>query len=529
MRPQPISELGFRISFGFRKVGFWIFVLLTPFFFLAPSVSAHIGDQNVFFEGRAGAYPVRIVVRPPGVIPGLAEISVRVETNGARRVTALPMRWDSGRQGAPPPDEAQLVRGETNLFNAQLWFMRGGAQSVEVSVEGAAGVGKVIVPVNAVATRVLGMPPVLGAVLAVFGALLVLLAVSIIGAAVRESVLPGGETPGRKRRWLARALATVAALVIGTALVLGKNWWELEAGDYRNNRLYQPVEAKATLREQDGTRFLKIVRILKPGKPTGPLVPEHGKLMHLFLVRDPGMDAFAHLHPLKLDYKTFEAPLPELPAGDYRVYADITYETGFAETLTANVTMSDATNSPSTVTTKRASDPDDSWKLSSSFTGGTATNKQRVALAPNLYLDLALDGPLVENRDTRLTFTVRDVILRPVTVEHFMGMAGHLIVRRDDGAVFTHLHPGGSFSMAAQQLFELRAEGKAPLKVGSTKGDPLCQLPPLGMTNTMTHGDISFPYAFPKPGAYRLWTQVKVRGEVLTGVFDVTVRDRVDR
>jgi hypothetical protein len=495
---------------------------------LTLSAHAHIGDQNVFFEGHAGAYPVRIVVRPPGVIPGLAEISVRVETNGAQRVTALPMRWDSGRNGAPPPDEAKLVRGETNLYSAELWFMRGGAQSVEVSVEGAAGTGKVIVPVNAVATRVLNMPPALGAVLGVFGALLVLLAVSIIGAAVRESVLPGGEVPARRRRWLARGVATVAALVIGTMLVLGKNWWDAEAGDYRNNRLYQPVEAKATVREQNGTRFLKIVRTIDPSKRAGagPLVPEHGKLMHLFLVRDPDMDAFAHLHPLKLDYKTFEAPLPDLPAGAYRVYADITYETGFAETLTAKVTLTNATNSPSIITAKRASDPDDSWKLSSPFTGGTVTNKQRVALAPNLYLDVALDGLPVEQRDTRLTFTVRDVILRPVPVEHFMGMAGHLIVRRDDGAVFTHLHPSGSFSMAAQQLFELRAEGKAPLKVGSSKGDPLCQLPPMEMTNAMTHGEISFPYAFPKPGVYRLWAQVKVRGEILTGVFDVTVAGR---
>jgi hypothetical protein len=501
-----------------------LYCIIAFFVGLTLSAHAHIGDQNVFFEGRAGAYPVRIVVRPPGVIPGLAEISVRVETNGPQRVTALPMRWDSGRKGAPPPDEAKLVRGETNLFSAELWFMRGGAQSVEVSVEGAAGVGKVIVPVNAVATRVLNMPPALGAVLAGFGALLVLLAVSIIGAAVRESVLPGGTSPTTKRRWLARGVAVVATLVISTVLVLGKNWWDAEAGDYRNNRLYKPVEAKATVRVENGARILKIVRTVEPGKRTGPLVPEHGKLMHLFLVRDSSMDVFAHLHPVKLDYKTFEAPLPELPAGDYRVYADVTYETGFSDTLTANVRLPEPIVSTAGT---RAMDPDDGWRISTSFTGGAATNKQRVALAPNLYLDMTLEGPLVENRDTRLRFAVRDAILRPVKVEHFMGMAGHLIVRRDDGAVFTHLHPSGSFSMAAQQLFELRAEGKAPLAVGSSKGDPICKLPPLEtMAEAMTHGDIAFPYAFPKPGAYRLWVQVKVRGEVLTGVFDVAVKVR---
>jgi len=86
-----ISDFGFPSSFVIRHSSFIITLIL----FLPLLAHAHIGDQNVFFEGNAGPYPVRVVVRPPGVIPGLAEISVRVNTNGVRGVTVLPMRWSS--------------------------------------------------------------------------------------------------------------------------------------------------------------------------------------------------------------------------------------------------------------------------------------------------------------------------------------------------------------------------------------------------------------------------------------------------
>ena len=117
------------------------------------SAQAHIGSPNVFVEGKAGEYSVHVVIRPPPVVPGLAEVIVRVPEEPVQRVTVLPVFWNAGRNGAPPPDEAKLVRGETNLYSAALWLMRLGAYSVDITIEGARGKGTLVVPVNSMATN----------------------------------------------------------------------------------------------------------------------------------------------------------------------------------------------------------------------------------------------------------------------------------------------------------------------------------------------------------------------------------------
>src|SRR5262245_57881779 len=88
---------------------------------LALSAAAHVGSPNVFFEGKAGPHPVRVVLRPPAVLPGIVQADVRVTDGTVTNVLLQAAPWDAGIEAAPPPIAAVAVSGETNLFNAALW------------------------------------------------------------------------------------------------------------------------------------------------------------------------------------------------------------------------------------------------------------------------------------------------------------------------------------------------------------------------------------------------------------------------
>ena len=332
---------------------------------------AHVGSPNVFFDGNAGPYPVRVIIRPPEVIPGVAEVTVRLrdgEAHDARRVTVQPVQWQAtGPKGAPPPDEARPVPGDPATWSAQLWLMTASSYSVRVHVEGAEGAGHVQVPVTAVPSRVLEMPRGMGVVLAGLGLLLFAGAVPIVGAAVRESVLAPGEAPDARRRRRAlgdrhgrRALPGLRPS--GAARAGGTAW----SADIREG-LYKPFHVRTTAQAEGGRTVLRVAIDDQRRQDSSPFMPDHGKLMHLFLLREPGLDAFAHLHPVPVagrEQEEFTATLPPLPAGTYRLYADVVHESGFPQTLVDKVTV------PASSTGGPASDPDDSWHVSSRGSGG---------------------------------------------------------------------------------------------------------------------------------------------------------------
>jgi Na+-transporting methylmalonyl-CoA/oxaloacetate decarboxylase gamma subunit len=473
----------------------------------------HVGSPDVFFESPAGPYPVRIVVRPPEVVPGRAEITVRATAasgggiSGISGIAVQPVVWNAGPEGVPPAEQALPVRGDRSLWSAQLWLMRPTSYSVRVTVSGAAGKGTVLVPVVAVATRRLPMQRGMAIVLAALGAFLLAGALTAIGAAVRESELPPGEEPDPRRRRRARRVVAGTALLLALGLWGGRVWWRSVDASFART-IYRPFHVTANVVTAAGagrTLALKVDDPAAGGRGWTPLILDHGKLMHLFLVRQPGQDAFGHLHPIAQGSANtaFAATLPPLPAGPYRLYADVTHEDGFSETLTANVDLPSPGSAPGTPVTGSPPDPDDSFRTDPGIPAGPGGT---FALGDGLTLTWLAAGPRVAGEDACLRFALRGADGKPAAIEPYMGMLAHAAVVRDDGQVFVHLHPEGTVSMAALQFFEDQ-QGKK-MKMGSASPND---------------GILSFPWAFPRPGRYHLWVQVRSGGPVRTGVFSVNV------
>lgn len=486
--------------------------------------SAHIGSPDSWYEGNAGPYHVVVNVQMPTVIPGIATIHTRVVGDTVHQVTSMINVYDASA-GTPPPDVGAPVPGAPGQYQTRLWIMAPGSNSVTVRVRGARGDGSVIVPVTAVANDRLPMRKPLEILLAVLGLFLFVGIVSIAGAAVREGVLPPGTAPDPRRMWRARA-TMVASLVFFTLVIGGgKVWWDGVDEHFRAS-LYRPFAITLSEKNDGGQPRLQL-RIVDSAwtmrhdsawlgrnhnAAWSPLITDHGRMMHLFLVQMPGMGAFAHLHPATTDTIDFTATLPPLPAGHYQVFGDIVHESGFAKTLVGAIDL------PANANRAATQDSDDA-----SF-AGAAADAFIARLDDRSTMTWQRDAtPIVAGIPASLHFVVRDASGALATLEPYLGMAAHAVVMRDDGTVFIHLHPSGTASMGAQQAFAMRGRGDtSAVSIGKSiarEDSAMARMPAASIS-----GDVSFPYAFPREGSYRVWVQVKREGSVRTAAFDAAVK-----
>jgi hypothetical protein len=530
---------------------------------------AHIGSSGVVLQQNAGEYRVLVTIQPPDVIPGTAQISVFVENGGVSQVMARPIYFRSGDEGAPAPDELMPVSGQAGQFLGIVWLMEGGSSSVQLDIKGEKGNAELIVPIVAVSTAERNMPAGLGWTLSALGLLLIVLLITVIGASVSDGLLKPGEslTPLQKRkRFVNMGIALFFCLLI---LYGGSSWWDSWASSYRQH-LYRPLRANASVISRDQQRLFEFkidtsdFKSQRRQSTLSYLIPDHGKLMHLFLVRANSMDAFAHLHPERADSTTFQAYLPKLPAGKYLVYGDVVYYSGFTETLTDTLEIPEI--SPSTVQIRKT-DPEDTYVVTDPLNNpkqipldqnvvvcGSPGTKTSLTDGSYVVFDGRANQTFEAGRTYRLKFHVYSPDGKPAQLQSYLGMAGHAAVVRSDGSVYIHLHPVGTVSMASERTLKKRIDDTIQLY---KRPDPktfrdsvnryiarLKQMPDteresflmkeMGMAaggdsaahGGMNHGNaLEFPYVFPKAGKYRIFLQVKRNGQVLTGVFDARVSD----
>jgi hypothetical protein len=487
---------------------------------------AHVGSPDVFYDGKIGPYPARVTIRMPNVVPGRAEITVRVQSSEPVDTSFLPVYAWTAASNAPPADIGRLVTGETNLFTGELWLMSFGAYSVEVHVNGTQGNGVVQIPVTSVAIRQLPMPSLLGKLLLLLGLILVVGGIGIVSAAFREAALAPGAAPGkpdRRRGWIAAAIVT---LLFVLAVVGGREWWNEEENDFRRHLregAWPDLTVNAVSAGVENILQLEVGKKFFQQNNRLAVIPDHGKMMHLFLVREGSRDAFAHLHPIRKDAYKFEVALPPLPEGRYAIYCDLAFEGGVCSTATNSIQLplAPSANIPSASAPQR--DPDDSWASQTADAVPAAANANPAFRLPDgEQVVWQTQKPLRVNQDASLRFTVTDATGAPIALEPYMGMLSHAAVLRRDGSVFAHLHPAGNYSMAAQSFFENKLATEANAGVKATDAG--------AMDHSMHHGhardavsSVYLPYEFPEPGDYRIWVQFKTGTRVLTAVFDAQV------
>jgi hypothetical protein len=455
-----------------------LFIALT-----AASASAHIGSPDVFLEGAAGPYPLYVTIRPPSVIPGVAGIEIRCASAAIQeiRVTPLPLTGEAAGF-APTPDIMQRSKLDPQFFTGSLWMMAPGSWQVRIQAEGSRGAGQLSVPVPAVATRTKPMQFALGVTLFVMMMVLAVGLVSIVGAGVREGQLEPGVAATSRTKRRARILMTATAALIAFILWSGDRWWTAQASDYAR-ALYQPLQMTASIQPHDQL----VLTLTNPEwavpRKIDDFLPDHGHLMHLYMIRQPDAARVWHLHPERTARGSFTQALPPVPAGEYQLYGDIVHHDGFAETMVAKLVVpADLAGTP----------------LSGDDAGGVRGESHIVWDRDST--------PLKARQAGVFKFRLVDPHGKPVEdAELYMGMSGHAAFVKNDGTVFAHVHPSGSVPMAALALANPQAMDHSMHHMSG--------LPP----------EADFPYGFPTPGDYRVIVQMKHGGVIETGIFDAKV------
>lgn len=210
-------------------------------------------------------------------------------------------------------------------------------------------------------------------------------------------------------------------------------------------------------------------------------VEVHEKPYHLFVVSQD-LEHYDHVHPSQQADGSYVVDVTLPRPGFYKLYSDFLPLGGLPQVVTRSLATAGFSG---TLASQRA-------RLVPDETLTRRTDGMRVTLTP------PQDG-LVAGRDETLQYhIVDDVTGAPIAdLEPYLAAFGHTLVLSEDTIHYVHAHP-----------VESLPDGRLP-----AAGGP----------------NLTFKAMLPKPGRYRLWTQLKRRGVVSTVSFTVAAASPAER
>ncbi|HEY4209584.1 MAG TPA: hypothetical protein VGM31_22315, partial [Puia sp.] len=428
---------------------------------------AHVGSPDVAIQGVAGPYHLLVSIKPPDVIPGTAKVTVYLQGGMDATIATQPVYYFSGEKGAPPAEVLQPVAGSSGAYAGLVWMMERGSSSILLHVKGSKGEGEMVVPIVAVSTAEKELPASTTLSLVILGIVLFVLMVTLIGASVGEGITREGEALSVRRKRSKRMAFALAALFTSLVVYGGNAWWGKWAGRYRRF-MYKPMQAKLQLNPRYGRETMEMTIDTSNNERRASLsylVPDHGKIMHLFLMRLPVLDVFAHLHPDRVDTAHFLVHLPPMPKGKYLAFADIVYSSGFAETIRDTLLLTEAVKGEIT-----PRDPDEAYAYAlpnnlvdnpyrddnNTIVCGKPGKGVKMKDGSEMVMEEGPAGGFESGMLSSLRFAIYDSSRKPVKLEPYLGMQGHAVVVKNDGSTYIHIHPVGTYSVAAQASLERR-------------------------------------------------------------------------
>jgi hypothetical protein len=435
---------------------------------LPASAAAHGGAPGSAqtFTQAIGPYELAITIQIPQGAPAPLLLAIAPQDDMSDTTISLRVAPRGQSFANAPAVQVRATNPPQPLYNAQLQVDRTGDWDLEARVEGAKRQGVARLPFSVV------NPPVSVATVA--------LLIAIGGLSVTMIVSVGLEGLAQRRKqpmpgWVNRLLGYVLFACVIVAVIFGVQQFldslraaQAAAGGTRiSGRPHVNVVLGTAPAAPLAVRPLTLTLDLSDGStglPVEDLSPHHEALMHLVVISSDGA-FFAHLHPPRLAPGRFAIALTPDRPGRYTAYVEIERRDSGLQVIARDFQVG------GTPTADPAPPP--------GF-GSREIGDLRVSVSSSLT-------PLRAGRQATLTFSFNAGGAPVMDLQPWLEMAGHLIARSADGAVYGHIHA---------------AERMAPGGPGAV---------------TVRYGpDIRFVYTFPQPGRYQLWAQFRRAGKIVT-------------